>query len=120
MPRKEYASVTLPLHLLNQARRAVKGGSAKKYRSVAELVSEALEEKLESLKGIPVVSVKETSRDDAERLILKYLHKNPGFHYPSDLAHSLGLDLELVFEITESLLREQVIETTVKKEIEAR
>jgi hypothetical protein len=44
--------------------------------------------------------------------------KNPGFHYPSDLAHKLGLDLELVFEITESLLRAHLVETASKIEVE--
>jgi len=120
LPRRDYASVTVPVNLVNQARRVVKGGTRNKYRSAAEIVAEALEEKLESLKGIPVVSVREVSREYAERLIIRYLQKNPGFHYPSDLANTLGLDIEPVFEITQSLLREQIIETTARKEAEAR
>lgn len=68
-------------------------------------------EKLEALRGAPIVSTRTASREDAKRMILAYLRENPGAHYPSDIAYSLGLDLEVVFEVTESLLRESVIET---------
>lgn len=120
MPRKGYRSVTLPSHLLREGQKAMQRDTGKRYHSLAELVSEALEEKLEALKGAPISSTKEVSREDAKHMIIDYLQDNAGFHYPSDLASSLGLDLELVFEITESLLREQIAETTAKKEIEAR
>lgn len=120
MPRKGYGSVTLPTLLLKEAHRVLKGKIGEKYRSMTELVSEALEDKIEALKGVPIVSTKDTSREDAKQMIIDHLRKNPGFHYPSDMAYSLGLDLELVFEITNSLLREQVVEIMGKKEIEAR
>ena len=72
-----------------------------------------------ALKGTPIVSTREISRDEAQRLVLEYLDQNPGFHYPSDLAQKLGLDLELVFEITQALLRDHVVETASRIEVEA-
>jgi len=119
MPKKGYSSVTLPSALIHDARRMLKSTVGKKYRSLTELTSEALRDKLVALKGIPIVSTKEISRDEAQRLVFEYLEKNPGFHYPSDVAHKLGLDLELVFEITESLVRAHVVETASKIEAEA-
>jgi 5-methylcytosine-specific restriction endonuclease McrBC regulatory subunit McrC len=55
-------------------------------------------------------------------MIVAYLKENPGAHYPSDIAYSLGLDMEVVFEVTESLLREHVVETKsiTQQEIKAR
>jgi len=119
MPKKGYSSVTLPSALVHDARRMLKGTGGKKYRSLTELISEALRDKLVTLRGTPVVSTKEISRDEAHRLVLEYLDKNPGFHYPSDLAHKLGIDLELVFEITQSLLQDHVVETASRMEVEA-
>lgn len=119
MPKKGYSSVTLPSALIHDAQRMLKSTVGKRYRSLTELTSEALRDKLVALKGIPIVSTKEISRDEAQRLVFEYLEKNPGFHYPSDVAHELGLDLELVFEITESLVRAHVVETASKIEAEA-
>lgn len=118
MPKKGYSSVTLPSALIHDARRMLKSTGGKKYRSLTELTSEALRDKLVALKGTPIVSTKEISRDEVQRLVLEYLEKDPGFHYPSDLAHKLGLDLELVFEITQSLLRDHVVETASRIEVE--
>jgi hypothetical protein len=93
-----------------------------RYRSLTELASEALDEKLEALKEAPIVSMRTPSREDAKRMILAYLKENPGAHYPSDIAYSLGLDLEVVFEVTESLLQEHMVETRsiIQQEIKAR
>jgi predicted transcriptional regulator len=111
MPRKGYTSVTLPLPLVREARRLLDRPRGKRYRSLTELISEALEEKLEAAKGTSIVSTRAVSREEVRRLILDYLRDRPGAHYPSDIANSLGLDLEVVFEVTRSLLHEHIIET---------
>jgi len=122
MPKEGYSSITLSSNLVRKARKALGGPLGERYRSLTELASEALEEKLEALRGAPIVSTRTASREDAKRMILAYLTENPGAHYPSDIAYSLGLDLEVVFEVTESLLREHVVETRsmAQQEIKAR
>lgn len=119
MPKKGYSSVTLPARLVKEARTIIKIPSGARYRSVTELVSDALEEKLSHLRGVQVVSVADVSPRDAARLVTEYLEKNPGSHYPSDIANALGLDLELVFEVTNRLLREHVAEFGAEKELAA-
>lgn len=120
MPKKGYCSVTLPTKLVRRARNVIKTSSGTRYRSLTELVSDALEGKLDQMKGVPIVSVADVSPDEAVRLITEYLQKNPGSHYPSDIASSLGLDIELVFEVTNRLLRERLVEFATEKELAAR
>jgi len=119
LPKKGYSSVTLPARLVREATRVLKTPSGARYRSLTELVSDALGEKLSHLRGAPIVSVADVSAEDAARLITEYLGKNPGSHYPSDIAYALGLDLELVFKVTEALLREHVVEVVAEKELAA-
>lgn len=116
MPKEGYVSVTLPVRLVREARRLLKSPAGEKYRSLTELVSEALQDKLEVVRDVSVVSIRAVPREDARHMILDYLNSNPGAHYPSDIANSLGLDLEVVFEITQSLLREHIIETKTSSE----
>ncbi len=120
LPRRGYSTVTLPTKLVKEVRNIIKTSSGARYRSMTELVSDALEEKLSHLKGVQVVSVAEVSPEDAVRLVTEYLEKKPGSHYPSDIANVLGLDLELVFEVTSRLLREHVVELAAEKELAAR
>ncbi len=108
--------MTLRSSLVREARKSLRRSSSRKYRSLTELVSEAVEEKLETIMGNAIVSTKTVSKEEATHMILDYLRKNPGVHYPSDLANSLGLDLDLVFEVTESLLRDQIVETRTTHE----
>ncbi len=116
MPKRGYTSVTLPSSLVREARKTLRRPSSRKYRSLTELVSEAVQEKLETIMGNTIVSTKTVSKEEATQMIIDHLTKNPGAHYPSDLANSLGLDLNLVFEVTESLLRDQIVETTTAHE----
>lgn len=122
MPKKGYTSVTLPSSLVREARKLLKSPTGERYRSLTELASEAIEEKLEVIRGASIVSTKTVQTEEAKSMIIDYLKKNPGAHYPSDIANSLGLDLDVVFEITQSLLRDHIIETktTSEKVIEAR
>jgi hypothetical protein len=108
--------------LVRKARRLLAGPRGRRYRSLTDFVSEALEEKLEATKDGPIVSTRIISKEETKRMILDYLRNRPGAHYPSDIAASLGLDLEAVFQVTQSLLREHIIETkrSPKTEIEVR
>ncbi len=111
MPRKGYSSITVPSNIARRARRLLDSPDGERYHSLTELASAAIEEKLEALKGVPIVSTGTVSWKDAKRMILEYLERNPGAHYPSDIAYTLGLELEVVFEVTESLLHEHLVET---------
>jgi len=122
MPKKGYTSVTLPSSLVREARKLLKSPTGERYRSLTELASEAIEQKLEVIRGASIVSTKTVQTEEAKSMIIDYLKNNPGAHYPSDIADSLGLDLDVVFEITQSLLRDHIVETktTSEKVIEAR
>jgi Arc/MetJ-type ribon-helix-helix transcriptional regulator len=122
MPKKGYTSVTLPSSLVREARKLLKGPTGERYRSLSELVSEAIEERLEVIRSASMVSTRTVQTEEAKRMITDYLKDNPGAHYPSDIAYSLGLDLDVVFEITQSLFRDHIIETKTisEKVIEAR
>lgn len=122
MPKKGYTSVTLPSSLVREARRLLKSPRGERYRSLTELASEAIEEKIEVIRGASVVSTRTVQTEEAKRMIVDYLKNNPGAHYPSHIADSLGLDIDVVFEVTQSLLRDHIIETKTPSEkvIEAR
>ena len=116
MPKRGYASVTLPSRLVREAQRLLRSPVGEKYRSLTELISEAVDEKLEAARGVSIVSARTVPREEAKRVILDYLNSNPGAHYPSDIANSLGLDLDVVFEVTQSLLRDHIVETKPSSE----
>ena len=122
MPKKGYTSVTLPSSLVREARKLLKSPRGERYRSLTELASEAIEEKLEVIRGASIVSTRTVQTEEAKRMIVDYLKNNPGAHYPSDIADSVGLDIDVVFEVTQSLLRDHIIETKTPSEkvIEAR
>jgi predicted transcriptional regulator len=120
MPKQGYSSITLSSKLVRRARKLLDSPPGDRYHSLTELASEALEEKLEALMGAQIVSTRTPSREEANRMIVAYLKENPGAHYPSDIAYTLGLDLEMVFEVTESLLQEHMVETrSTQQEIKA-
>src|SRR3989304_4916845 len=116
MPKRGYASVPRPPPPVGEAQRLRRSPVGEKYRSLTELISEAVDEKLEAARGVSIVSARTVPREEAKRVILDYLNSNPGAHYPSDIANSLGLDLDVVFEITQSLLRDHIVETKPSSE----
>ena len=84
MPRKGYTSVTLPSSLVREARKLLKSPTGERYRSLTELASEAIEEKLDVIRGTSIVSTKTVQTEEAKGMIIDYLKNNPGAHYPSD------------------------------------
>lgn len=121
MPRRGYLSVTLPQQTLAKVRKMVRSPLGANYRSVSEYVVKAVEEKLERNGGIDIISVKEVPLDEAKSEILKYLSSHPGTHYPSDIAFTLGIDLEVVFEAVRALISESEVELAdLKREVIAR
>ena len=110
MPRRGYASVTLPQQILTKVRKIVRSPLGANYRGVSEYVAEAVEEKLEKNGGIEIVSAKQVSLGEAKSQILDYLSAHPGAHYPSDIAFALGIDLEVAFEAVRALMSDSKVE----------
>jgi len=73
------------------------------YRSSADFLREAVREKLRSME---VVSVQNVELENAERMIEKYLEKNPGPSFASEIADALGLDYGVTFRAVNKLLEE--------------
>ena len=61
--------------------------------------------------NIRVVEVRETTVEEAKRVILEYCDKHKGeIFYPDDVADELGLDLKTTVEATEELMKEEKLE----------
>lgn len=71
------------------------------YRSSADFAREAIRDKIRSLE---VVSVKDVSLQEAKRMILSYLKKNPGSHFASEMADELGIEYGIAFKAVNQLL----------------
>jgi len=114
MPKRGFTSVTLPEELVRKVRRIVRSPPGEKYRGVADFISTAVEEKLEEAGEAPIISVKEVPVQEAKLQISNYLKTHPGFHYPSDIAFELGLDIETVFDAVKQLIAESAVEEAEK------
>jgi Arc/MetJ-type ribon-helix-helix transcriptional regulator len=81
------------------------------FRSFADFLREAVRDKLGSME---VVSVKEVSAQEAERMIEDYLKAHPGPSFASEIADELGLDFEITFKTITKLLEEGRIKKAKK------
>ncbi len=79
------------------------------YRSRTELIREALEDKIASLKGAKIMELREMDDEQAKKELLEYI-KGKESIYPSDIADVLRLPLEQVFRIVNELFGEGKIE----------
>lgn len=71
------------------------------YRSSADFAREAIRDKIKTLE---IVGVKDVSVQEATRMILAYLRKNPGSRFTSEMADELGIDYGLAFKAVKQLL----------------
>ena len=81
------------------------------YRSFADFLREAVRDKLGSME---VVSVKDVSAKEAERMIEDYLKVHPGPSFASEIADTLGLEFDITFKTIHKLLEEGRIKKTKK------
>jgi len=72
------------------------------FRSAADFAREAVRDKLREAEP---VSVRELSRKDVEGLIDRYLAKNPGPHFASEIAEALGLDFGSTLEAVKHMIQ---------------
>lgn len=71
------------------------------YRSSADFAREAIRDKIRTLE---VVSVRNVSMREVNKMILAYLKKHPGSHFASEIADELGIDYGLAFKAVNQLL----------------
>ncbi len=81
------------------------------YRSFADFLREAVRDKLASME---IVSVKDVTPQEAERMIEEYLKTHAGSNFASEIADALGLDFSITFKTVTKLLEEGRIKRTKK------
>jgi Arc/MetJ-type ribon-helix-helix transcriptional regulator len=74
-----------------------------RYSSRNEFIREAIEQHVSDKLETKLVEVKDVSVKEASRMIDRYLVKNPGAHYVSELAEELGLELGVAFRAAKML-----------------
>ncbi len=72
-------------------------------------MTEAIEDKIASLKGAKIMELREIDDEQAKKELLEYI-KGKESIYPSDFADALRLPLEQVFRIVNELFGEDKIE----------
>jgi len=76
------------------------------FLNFSDFARRAIENELDRLGETEILSVRETSVEEARRLIEEYLDQHQGPVYPSDIAAHYGLELETVFEAVKQLKAE--------------
>jgi Arc/MetJ-type ribon-helix-helix transcriptional regulator len=79
------------------------------YRSRTEVIREAIEEKIASLRGTKIMELREITDGEAKKELLEFI-KGKESIYPSDIADALRLPLEQVFRIVNHLFGENKVE----------
>ena len=107
-PERLQAAVRLSKSDYTKVQQLIDGGL---YRSFADFLREAVRDKLGSME---VVSVKDVSAKEAERMIEDYLKVHPGPSFASEIADTLGLEFDITFKTINKLLEEGRIKKTKK------
>ena len=76
------------------------------FRSATDFAREAIRDKLREAEP---VSVRDSSRLEAERLIDRYLSNHPGRHFASDIAEALGLEFRTTLDAVQHMIKSGVI-----------
>ena len=80
--------------------------SAGIFRSATDFAREAIRDKLREAEP---VSVRNSSRSEAERLIDRYLTDHPGRHFASEIADALGLELRTTLDAIHHMIDSGVV-----------
>jgi Mn-dependent DtxR family transcriptional regulator len=51
-----------------------------------------------------IVEMRNVTLEEAIKLIDKYVSKNPGKHYVSEISEALGIELDIAFKATQKLI----------------
>ena len=76
------------------------------FLNFSDFTRKAIEDELEKLGETEIVSIRETSVQEAKKMIEEYIDQHQGPVYPSDIANHYGLELEPVFEAIKQLKAE--------------
>jgi len=76
------------------------------FLNFSDFTRKAIEDELAMLGETEIVSVEETSVQEARDRIEEYLKQHQGPVYPSEIADHYGLELEPVFEAVKQLMAE--------------
>jgi len=85
------------------------------FLNFSEFTRKAIEDELEMLGEIEIISARDASVEEAGKMVEKYLEENQGAVYPSDIADHYGLELETVFKAVKQLMVEGKV-----KEVESK
>src|SRR3972149_2530959 len=72
--------------------------------SRSAFIRQAVLGKLEELETAGITEIREVSLKEAMRLVQRYLAKNPGTHYVSELIERLGLEPKIAFDAAQKLI----------------
>jgi len=78
------------------------------YRSRNDVIREAIRRFIEEMEEAKVLYVKDMTLEKAKMEIIKYL-KHHSSAYVSEMAESLGIDIELAFEAVSDLKKERIV-----------
>ena len=93
----------IPKSMYTKIKRLIDQGM---FLNFSEFTRKAIEDELEMLGETGIISVRDTSVEEAGKMIMKYLDEHQGAVYPSDIADHYGLELETVFEAVKQLTAE--------------
>lgn len=72
--------------------------------SRSAFIRQAVLAKLMEVESVGVTEVRDVSLEEATKLIDRYLSKNPGTHYVSELIERLGLEPKIAFAAARKLI----------------
>lgn len=78
------------------------------YRSRNDVIREAVRRFIEEMEEAKVLYVRDVTVEQAKREIVEYL-KRHGSAYVSEMAESLGINIELAFKAVEELEKEGIV-----------
>ena len=105
MTERATIPVSMPVELVKKVDNArAKMG----YRSRNEVIRESVRHFLEEIEEMKVIRIRNISLKQAKKEILAYL-KQRNSAYVSNIADTLGIDIQLAFKAAEELEREGVV-----------
>ena len=72
--------------------------------SRSEFIRQAVLGKLDELETTGITEIREVPIEEAVKLIHRYLQRNPGTHYVSELVERLGLEPKIAFAAVQKLI----------------
>ncbi len=104
-PRRREKSSAIPTRFTpSELARLERGRALLGIRSRSAFIRQAVLGKLEELESAGITEIREVSMEEATKLVDRYLSKNPGTHYVSELVERLGLEPRIAFAAAQTLI----------------